>query len=313
MRASSTSLAEAPIYKPRCHALRTRLKGTEVHTAWRAIRGRRVARQYVSDIAGVQTYCLFIGHARSAHSIVGALLDAHPRAIVSDELDALNYVAAGFDRAQIMALSIAVSRDQASRLRRKVGREGKTYSYYVPDQWQGRWERLEVLGDSDAGGTVRRLHSDPEMLERTERLVAPARLRFIHVVRNPFDNISTMMIRGERTFDSAFDQYFSNCRALSDVRGRIGLERILTLYHEDLIADPEPRLHEACQFLLLDAPADYLAAAASILYRSPAHSRNSVEWTDAMIRRVDREIERHDFVRGYTYDDVTDAHGRGPV
>ncbi len=310
MNASSTGLAEAPIYRPRFNAVRTRLKGTAVHTAWRGIRGRRVASHYVADLGNVKTYCLFIGHARSAHSIVGALLDAHPRAIVSDELDALRYVRAGFTRAQVMALSIAISKDQADRLRRKDGREGRTYSYYVPGQWQGRWEQLDVLGDSNAGGTVQQLDADPALLERTESLVAPARVRFIHVVRDPFDNISTMMIRGGRTFDGAFERYFANCRALTVLRPRIGLDRIFTLRHEDLIADPESRLRQACEFLGLSASPQYLSAAASILYRSPSHSRASVKWTEPLIRRVEDEIQRYDFLAGYRFDSSDNPVGR---
>ena len=38
------------------------------------------------DIYGhITTYVLFIGHARSGHSIVGSLLDAHPEVIISHE------------------------------------------------------------------------------------------------------------------------------------------------------------------------------------------------------------------------------------
>ena len=44
----------------------------------------------------VQTYCLFIGHGRSGHSILGALLDAHPNIILPDEVDVLKYLQAGF-------------------------------------------------------------------------------------------------------------------------------------------------------------------------------------------------------------------------
>ena len=39
---------------------------------------------------GVQTFVLFIGHARSGHSLIGAILDAHPEIIISHEYNAIS-------------------------------------------------------------------------------------------------------------------------------------------------------------------------------------------------------------------------------
>ena len=58
------------------------------------------------------TFCLFLGHARSGHSIVGVLLDAHPRIVLADEFDALEYVDARFSKGQILYLSFKIARDQ---------------------------------------------------------------------------------------------------------------------------------------------------------------------------------------------------------
>lgn len=309
MSIPSPQAAVSPLPAPRFGAARARLRGTPIHLAWRSLRGRRFARRYTAELAGVRTHCLFIGHARSGHSIVGALLDAHPGAIVSDELDALRYVSAGFDRGQVMGLSIAVSRDGADRQRRKNGRNGGTYSYFVPGQWQGRWSRLDVVGDSDAGRSVQRLDAEPELLERVQSLMSPAEVRFVHVVRNPFDNISTMMIRGGRTFDGAFERYFSNCAALDRLRPRIGADHLFTLRHEDLLADPRWHLAEAGRFLGLESDGDHLEACASILYRSPAMSREAIAWAGPMKDRVRQAIEEYGFLAGYRYDHDQDERG----
>ena len=44
----------------------------------------------------VQTYCMFIRYLRSGHSLIASLLDAHPNAIATHELDALKFVGARF-------------------------------------------------------------------------------------------------------------------------------------------------------------------------------------------------------------------------
>ena len=73
----------------------------------------------------VTTYCLFIGHGRSGHSIIGAMLDAHPEVILSDELDAMKYLRLGFSRDQVFHLSAKVAGDQAHESARSPGDPGR--------------------------------------------------------------------------------------------------------------------------------------------------------------------------------------------
>ena len=62
------------------------------------------------DFATVRAYVMFVGQPRTGHSLVGALLDAHPNALVAHELDALKYVAAGYDRRRLYALLVEQER-----------------------------------------------------------------------------------------------------------------------------------------------------------------------------------------------------------
>lgn len=273
----------------------------------------RMARRYVTSLyksrqerawyTDIRTYCMFIGHARSGHSIVGALLDAHPNVILPDEVDALQYVAAGFGREQIYHLLLARSRRQAGKGRTKGGRDGKTYSYHVPGQWQGRFERLHVVGDSKAGQSTQRLAQNPALLDRLRETLGNAHIKIIYVARNPYDNISTMILRGGRSFDSAIKRYFANCEAIVDIKRRVAPADLMLARQEDLIARPKQLLAETCGFLGIAAPDDYLSACAGILYTSPARSRHKVEWTPELVATVRRNIERFDFLAGYSYED----------
>ncbi len=282
--------------------LRARLRAGPIGTSVRYVRSELLARRDRAVLAGVGTYCLFIGHARSGHSILGALLDAHRRAVISDELDALRFVSRGFRRDQVLELSVEMARHQARAERRKAGRDGRVYSYFVPGQWQGRFERLDVVGDSRAGWTVRRLAADPGLLGRVEALMQPSEVRFIHVLRNPFDNISTMVIRSGRWLDDAIDRYLENCRSILALAERTGPDRILRLRHEALVTEPRPTLARACTFLGLDAPDEYLDACAGILFAAPSRTRDRVAWEPADVGRVERGIEEFEFLRGYGFD-----------
>ncbi|HEX6292679.1 MAG TPA: sulfotransferase [Herpetosiphonaceae bacterium] len=273
----------------------------------------RIARDYVtsyyrarSERASFQTiatYCMFIGHARSGHSIMGALLDAHPNVILPDEVDALRYVAAGFRREQIFHLLLERSRKQARKGRTKGGRNGKRYSYAVPGQWQGRFSTLKVIGDSKAGKSTQRFASNPALLHRLERCMAGIDVKLIHVIRNPYDNISTLMLRGGRTFENAITQYFQNCSALAAIRSGLDSAKLLTVRQEDLIVQPGNTLRALCAFLGIDAPEEYVQVCAGILYAAVPKSRYSVAWSDASIDLVRRKIEQFDFLAGYAYDD----------
>ena len=260
--------------------------------------GRR-QRMLFQDI---RTYCLFIGHGRSGHSIFGALLDAHPNAVLADEVDTLFFLSAGFSRDQIYALIMARARLLAKHKRQKNGREGKTYSYWVPGQWQGRFKTLHVIGDSKAGKSAQRLAENPTLLHRLRDITADSTLKVIHVVRNPYDNISTDMLRGYRGFGEAIGHYFERCESIRDIRKEINDSDLLIIRQEDFIAQPKLWLSEACHFLGLEAMTDYLNDCASIVYKSPAKSRYKVPWSSKLIEDAQNRIEEFDFLGGYSYE-----------
>jgi Sulfotransferase family len=283
-------------------AIRGGLRGTIVHDAWRFATSLVDAARFRPALRDVRTYLLFIGHGRSGHSIVGSLLDAHPEAIVSDELDAARFIDRGFTRDQVLALSVARSARQAAGERRKAGRGGRTYSYLVPGWSNGRFSRLRVVGDTRAGGTVHRFAGDPELIERIDARMRGLTVRYVHVVRNPYDNVSTMTVRRGRALEQAVGGYFADCETLVRLRATIGAERLLTMRHEDLIADPRAQLADACRFVGIDASPEYLDACAGILFSNPSRTRESVDWPPELVDRVARDIERFDFLAGYSFE-----------
>ena len=277
------------------------LRRTPLHTAYRYVLSRRGAARERELLAGVETYCLFIGHGRSGHSIIGALLDAHRQVVIADELDPLPHLDR-FGRDQVLWLSLKVARDQAARQRVKRGREGSVYSYHVPGQWQGREEDLRVVGASNAGATVHALADDPGLLPRLEHAFRPMRLRFVHVARNPYDNIGTMMLRGGRSFDDAYGRYFGNWEKIEALRARIEPTSLITVRHEELVEDSRGTVRRLCDFLGVDAPPDYLDACAGILYSAPARSRDRLEWSSGQRQLIDARIAEFEGLRGYSFD-----------
>ncbi|NHJ31861.1 MAG: hypothetical protein FK732_03270, partial [Asgard group archaeon] len=137
----------------------------------------------------VNIYCMFIGYARSGHSIIGTLLDAHPNAVIAHELNVLRYVKKGFNKRQIFSLLI-----KKSNIQSMTGRRFADKNYKVPNQWQGKYSKLLVIGDKKGGGSSKLLKLHPDLIEKLENKIK-LKIKIIHVIRNPYDNITTIARR----------------------------------------------------------------------------------------------------------------------
>lgn len=268
--------------------------------AWRRVVGSRLraaARQLTAgrDFDGVERYVMFVGYPRSGHSLVGALLNAHRHAVIAHELDALHYVAKGVSRNRLYSLILERDRQFTAS-----GAQWTGYSYRVPDQWQGSFEELRVIGDKKGGLSVLRLDTDAGLLDRLEGLVEVP-VQYLHVVRNVFDNIATMSMRSDQPLAEAADAYFLRASLIQRmVEGPRG-DRTLTVDYEQLFDDAQRELAAICRFIGVEPTEDYLEACAGIVFRSPTRSRSKVEWDAGLledIRRRSAEIPflaHHDF------------------
>ena len=247
----------------------------------------------------VETVCLFIGHNRSGHSLVGSLLDAHPSMVVAHELDLLRHVRLGFRKRQLFHLIVRTSKAFNDRGRRWSG-----YAAVVPDQWQGKWRELRIVGDKKGGGTCRELRNHPGLFDELQRRVEHP-VRWIHVIRNPFDNISTIYrhrIVDAESLASVIDRYFRNCETVRLTRERVASGDMLDLWHEDLIADPAGELRRICEFLGQNAFDDYLDACTGIVFDTPHRSRHEVDWDPASIARVEQKMAEYPTLSRYGFE-----------
>jgi Sulfotransferase domain len=243
----------------------------------------------------VKAYVLFIGYPRSGHSLVGFLLDAHPDVVVASQTSAHRYFRHGFSARQTFYCILENSRKVA-----RIGRGWRPYSYDVPNQWQGRFARIQVIGESTG---LTRLRRNPSLLKVFREKLNPVELKLIHVIRNPYDNISTMKKRSQETLPESIERYFSMCEVVEQIK-RLGPPGVVCdLKHETLIADPRSVLQYLCTFLGLSAEASYYDDYASIIYKSPHKTRNDGGWNQKLIDSVQQRMRPFSFLDGYSYHD----------
>ncbi len=249
----------------------------------------------------LQMFCVFVGQSRSGHSVVGTLINAHRHAVVSHNLDALDYLSAGAGREELFLLILERDLWLADRNREIGG-----YSYDVPGLSLGDHRAIHVIGDKRAGATSRHLASHPEML-RTLAATVKLPVCAIHHVRNPWDNISSIWtaqtLGKERTLAEAIDHYFEMLAGA--VGGLAAVQddvRQIRTFHEDLIGDPKRLLTSVFQALELPLDDQFLNTGAAFVHPEARRTRNDAPWTPDLIEHVADRARSFDFLDRYTFE-----------
>ncbi len=281
------------------------------------------------EFSGDPRFVLFIGTPRSGHSIIGAILDSHRSAVVSHEVNALEKVSQGLGRKDLLSAIIENSRAQAlagrsqsdadhaagygqqlsgegdeaysQRLANLPTPDSYRFDYAIPGHFQGRTEGgIRVIGDKKGGGTTKMLAQDSTLLKRFEKIVEMP-IDLIHVIRDPYDNISTMARRTGTRVSRQVSRYEWLCEQIGLVLDSCD-NRVFHIHHEDFVSSPSRVIEDLFTWLGLSLESDHIAACSSIVYEKPHRSRLLSDWEDGDKDSVESMIERWEFLREYQSD-----------
>lgn len=258
------------------------------------------AKRFSKLFDDVENVCIFVGQTKSGCSMVGGLLDAHPNIIISDEVDILQYVDKGFRQDQLFHLILHASRREQMK-GRVTARRLVPYSFLVSDQWQGSYTTLNVIGDSTAGKSTQKIAANPNLIQELRGIMDGKQIRFIQVIRNPFDPMTVMMIRGKRSFENALGHYFEDCDTLKQFCSNLDLDELYSVRYEDFVCSPSDQLTDLCNFLGTEANDGYLESCTRIIKNAPERTRDLIEWKPEWIERVEEKIDQYDFLEGYNF------------
>ncbi len=250
----------------------------------------------------VHTFCMFLGHSRSGHSLIASVLDAHPNIAISDEARALKYASAGFSKNQIYSLLVHNSLQAASNNRERAG-----YKFAIPNQHQGSFQNLMVIGDKDgsflASQTQRNFSSYKKLATVVEN-----EIKVLHIYRNPFDFISTMYRRAnagkpQKSLDEVINYYFRRNEGIQAIKEYSGEGTVFDLSFEELFSDPGNTIMHICEFLKVDTSARYLADSSSLIFEAPRKTRSQIPWTTSEIDKVMERKSQCPWLDHYTFVD----------
>lgn len=282
---------------------------------------------------GVETFVMFIGYPRSSHSLLGAILDAHPEIIIPHEYHIIDkwdiyqeetLQSTGMQKYLLFYNLHSLSTWQATfgnRAREPAFLDDGVYSYNVPGAWQGTLSgKIKVIGDKKGGGTTMELTEKPHkfaILKEVEDTVGIP-FKFLHVLRNPFDVISTWVLRlyNERlkvndgktkvnhpgAVDNAIKSFFELIETNDRIKQAYG-DAVLDVFSHELILKPKETVETVCAFLGVACSEDYLSQAEKILYGKPSATRNTVVWTEDQKDRVLNEMQKYSFLRSFRFNE----------
>lgn len=238
----------------------------------------------------MQNFVLIVGNARSGTTLVGGIIDSHPRMLCANESRASSVFWRDYSRAQIIAEIEANSALNAAN-----GRESQGYHYAVESEAKGE---IAIYADKVWNPALLLLAGDRGLIDRlSETMQAPVTL--IHCVRNPFDVIATMHKRSGASLADRTRWFFMHCDAAMALLDR-GLLQFY-IRHEHLAAEPRAVSDVLFQYLGHRTNPAHLERIAARVSPTPNRSRNGPAWPQELVSYIERRCADYPFLTGYSF------------
>ncbi len=285
----------------------------------------------------VRVMLLTIGFSGSGSSLLGYLLTAHSNMVIADQpairsgepvaldindINGISKKEGGLYSADLNKIfNVILGVDYIRWLAVKEKRENNNILFaqgtrqkryiLVPNQYQGRFEILKVLGIKCSTKTTEYLSSECQLTTLKKRLEERGiRLKFILTVRNPYDMIGNKTGKWNKYKDSLqkpiTTKAISYVEELSEksikILKQIDPQDIFISRHEEMVADPRLQLTKICEFAQVSASPDYLDSCASCVHKEPRKRQSEFDWTSEQREKVESLIEQYDFLSGYDWE-----------
>jgi hypothetical protein len=228
-----------------------------------------------------EKFLLFVGYPRSGHSLVGQLLDAHPKAVVAHEVHVGRLLVEGGWKGNRILSGILVQRRDFEAM----DFEWAGHSYKIEGGWQNRSVFPMVIGDKGGGKTSQLLRYEPGLIGRlAETINMP--IAVIHVLRNPLDNIATMVLKGHGNVEKSTRQWLQLNEAVETARRREDWLTWIDVQLDELVADSRAELDRVRTSLGLPSNNTWLEVAASFVSDSPSRTRTKVDWPEGALDQL---------------------------
>jgi hypothetical protein len=228
----------------------------------------------------------FMGYPRSGHTLVAAILNANPNCIVSNQLHLYG--------------SKEIDFQYIANYSKNTGTwKPTTQVPHVPKQ------EIKVIGDKTGHRTVLTLSKNPQRLGEVKANIGMP-IKWIHVVRNPFDTLATWTkIEYERKKsvpNQELNMVIEKYKLLNKTIERLKRsEDVLTVRHEYVITRMHNTLEEICDFLEISFDPQWRDNVRNTVWNKPRITRRDIPWTSKQKGIVHDIIDQYDWFKGYDF------------
>ncbi|GAB4554226.1 MAG: hypothetical protein Tsb0013_16790 [Phycisphaerales bacterium] len=235
------------------------------------------------DLTALQRILVFVGSPRTGSTLLGQLLNHHPRCMVANEAALLPSLRAADhfgpvsdETLHALASRAIVEREQGLEA---TERFGPTIGRYQP-RWRpfaGAFAGVRVctdrpilVGDKKAGGAAKAIADDPSWFDAL--MHADPRLTLLHLTRDTDDAARSLMRSHDYTDPDEARRFVEQLRAVAQGVCERHPDRSVTLDYADLTARPRETLAELAAFLGLEADDAWLDASTAVIAPSSGTS-----------------------------------------
>ncbi|XP_065920294.1 uncharacterized protein [Dysidea avara] len=284
-------------------------------------------------IDGVKSFVFFLGHPHSGHSIVGSVLDSHPHIVMAHEEHVFNRKYPMHCNKSCMFNNLWKNSYESCHGRglRTEEADSKGYSLAIKGLYQGVYKSyIDVIGDKSGGGSAKLLKDIPKQWEsvyKKLKSVVGVPVKAIHVIRNPYDNIASVILytlsnreqsqnvtitnlkSGNNNdyeisltiINHKITEYFTIYQAIEDAKKKYNLD-VLEMHGIDLITQPKKIIMELFEFLNVDCSDHFLAVCEEQVYTKESKSRYKIKWEDEHLSIIQENIQKFGNLRRYNLD-----------
>lgn len=243
-------------------------------------------------------FLCFCGYPRSGHTLVAAILNANPNCMISNQLNIFNDNKIDIDKIKSYSLNSGTWKST-------------TQVPHVSKQ------EILVVGDKTGHRSTEILRTNPEKLGLIKSQINVP-IKWIHVVRNPFDGLSTWAKLNHenrikttsfipvkelnKMISKSLDDVIEKYILLNDTISKLKKsEDILTVRHEYVITRMHDTLKEMCDFLEISFDPEWRDNVRSTVWKKPRITRRQILWSQKQKGKVHDIISQYSWLKGYDY------------
>ena len=246
------------------------------------------------DFSRVKCFVIFIGSARSGHTLVSQIINSHKDALISNEVDILNSKKTKEELLELM---------YRNTLYKKEGLNYKVYKdYYQIGYYQGLTTKPLVIGNKFGGRDTDSLIKENIFKHFNDIFKLP--VKFIWVQRNPYDHIASKLEMGisfYKKYDVSLCIHFY-IRQYKISQYLSSVQTTLKIYLDNLLEFPDGEIKKIMDFLKLSIDDDHINACKNIMESKARKHKNVLN--EKQIKSIEP------YYNNYMYEMFSDRRSR---